>query len=178
MITNALPELSKISIRYAEEKDLAGMEWEGEYSHYRQLYRDIYVSSLRGDAIIWLADLLDHGIIGQIFAQLRSTRRDYADGHSRAYLFGFRVRPLYQNNGVGNLILTTAENELINRGFSCVVLNVSKSNLHALRYYLKSGYLVEGDDPGKWSYTDQYGNHIEVNDPSWKLQKTLKPELE
>jgi GNAT superfamily N-acetyltransferase len=178
VITNEFPDLSNIAIRHAEEYDLVGMEWEGEYSHYRQLYRDIYVSSLRGDAIIWLADLLDHGIIGQIFAQLRSTRSDYADGHTRAYLFGFRVRFLYQNNGVGNLLLTTAESELIKRGFRSAVLNVSKSNHHALEYYLKSGYIVEGDDPGKWSYMDQFGNHKEVNDPSWKLQKQLKPGLE
>jgi ribosomal protein S18 acetylase RimI-like enzyme len=173
--TKAFTDISEILIRYAEETDLTGMEWEGEYSHYRQLYRDIYFSSLRGDGIIWLAELLDHGIVGQIFAQLRSSRRDYADGSTRAYLFGFRVRFLYQNSGVGSLLLSTAEKELFDRGFHCAVLNVSKTNHHALQYYIKSGYIVEGDDPGIWSYTDQFGKLREVYDPSWRMLKTLKP---
>ena len=52
MTTQALPVTSytmpdglDIHIRQALEKDLPGMEWDGEYAHFRRIYRQHYQNS-------------------------------------------------------------------------------------------------------------------------------------
>jgi hypothetical protein len=49
--------LAQLKCRYLVDKDLPALEWDGEYSHFRRLYRDIYQSTLQGKAIMWVATL-------------------------------------------------------------------------------------------------------------------------
>ena len=93
--------LRQVIIRQVTEKDLPGLEWEGEYAHYRNLYADAYQRALQGRSVLWVADLPGTGLIGQVFIQLICDRPELANGRDRAYLYGFRVRETYRGQGLG-----------------------------------------------------------------------------
>ena len=105
------PPEAQLSIRKAAETDLIHLEWDGEYRHFRKLYQEIYQSSQKGDAILWVVDFNETGIIGQVFIQLNSARKELADGFNRAYLYGFRIHPKYRNLGIGSFVLQFVEKE-------------------------------------------------------------------
>jgi len=48
--------------------------------------------------------------------------------------------------GYGSHILEAAENELKESGFTRVILEVEPSNLPAIRFYIKSGYALFGEE--------------------------------
>lgn len=160
-------------IRQAEYRDLPALEWDGELIHFRRLYREIYQSSIKGNSILWLAETSSSGVVGQIFAQLRSMRIDLADGGMRAYIFGFRVKRSHQNRGIGSKLLDTCEAALLEKGYQYVNLSVSKSNIDALKFYQHRDYAVIGKDPGSWSYYNHKNDLIRVHDPGWRLEKQL-----
>jgi len=165
--------LSLISFRTAIESDLVALEWNGAYSHYRQLYQEIFQSAQRGDAILWIADLEDVGIIGQLFVQLNSVRRELADGASRAYLYAFRIKPSYRRNGIGSYMLSHVERRLLDRGFQYICLNVSRDNAAARELYERSGYRIIAAEPGYWHYIDDHGIRQYVHEPAWRMEKEL-----
>jgi ribosomal protein S18 acetylase RimI-like enzyme len=66
-----------------------------------------------------------------------------------------------------------AEDDILQRGYQTVTLNVSHKNHGALRLYLRLGYQVVGKDPGRWSYYDERGVLRHVYDPGWRMQKWL-----
>ncbi len=160
-------------IRFVEESDLMALEWNGEYSRYRNMYREIYCQSLTGNTLLWVLEIDKIGIIGQIFAQINSGNKKFADGKQRAYLFSFRVKNQFQNQGWGTQLLDNTEYYFTKRGFLYTTLNVSKDNQNALRFYLNRGYKIVGEEKGVWSYVDPEGNNQIVNDPSWRMEKML-----
>jgi len=165
--------LSLISFRTAIESDLVALEWNGEYSHYRQLYQEIFQSAQRGDAILWLADLKEVGIIGQLFVQLNSVRRELADGVSRAYMYAFRIKPGYRRNGIGSYMLSYVEKHLLDHGFQYICLNVSRDNAAARELYERSGYRIIAAEPGYWHYIDNDGEKQYVHETAWRMEKEL-----
>lgn len=162
-----------LCVRHVTRADLRALEWDGEYIHYRRIYTDAYIASQRGDAVLWIADLPNVGIIGQVFISLRSKRQDLADGNSRAYLYGFRVRPAYRDLGVGTCIMKFVEKDLLQRGYRILTLNVSQDNNSALRFYKRLGFYIVHPDPGHWSYIDHHGRRRYVNEPAWRMEKDI-----
>jgi ribosomal protein S18 acetylase RimI-like enzyme len=160
-------------MRKAIREDLAALEWDGEYAHFRRLYLDIYQSAERGEAILWVAELTGEDIIGQMFVQLSSARPELADGRTQAYIYGFRVRPAFRGKGIGTFMLEAAETDLVRRGFRKVVLNVNQDNVGARRLYERNGYQVVAEEEGRWSYLDQYGRRRQVNEPAWRMEKEM-----
>ncbi len=174
VIQNATTPLEKqLIIRKAEQSDLPALEWNGEYRHFRTLYSDIYQHALKGDALMWVVELPESGVIGQLFIQLVSARKELADGFSRAYLYAFRIQPQYRNMGLGSQLLSYVEAYLVQRGFRWVTLNVGKNNDRARRLYERHGYSIVADEPGRWSYTDELGNRRDVVEPAWRMEKDL-----
>jgi ribosomal protein S18 acetylase RimI-like enzyme len=161
------------NIRTVNRDDLPSLEWNGEYRHYRILYQDIFQSSQRGEAIMWIAEIPGASVIGQLFVQLVSARSELADGASRAYIYAFRVQEPYRDQGIGSRMLQVAEESLAKRGFCWVSLNVGKDNTAARRLYSRQGYSVVSEEPGRWSYLDEYGIRHEVNEPAWRMEKRL-----
>lgn len=172
------PLLARVSFRQALRSDLLSLEWEGEFSHFRRLYSEAYRSSELGQSVIWITELSDAGVIGQLFVHLRSDRRELADGETSAYIYGFRIRPAYQSKGIGTKLLEIAENDLILKGYRIVNLNVGQDNNRARALYERLGYRVIGSDPGRWSYYDQHGRRQEVNEPAWRMRKELNGRAE
>lgn len=167
------PITSRVNIRLAQESDLPAMEWEGEFSHFRKMYRNCFDRSRLGITLIWLMELEDAGLIGQCIIQLHSDRSELADGHTRAYLFGFRVRPAYRNLGLGTLMIHTVEDDLTRRGYRSLTLNVAKDNPDAMRLYNRLGFLIVAFEPGIWSYQDQFEQWHTVQEPAWRMEKYL-----
>lgn len=165
--------LERVKIRQLNEDDLQSLEWDGQFTHYRRLYREIWRSASHGKAVMWGVELEGEGILGQLFVQLDSSRPELADGIQRAYIYGVRVKPDYQRHGLGTLLMKYAEKDLKQRGFLSVTLNVSKENSLARKLYERLGYRITADEPGIWNYRDEEGILHEVCDPSWRMEKSL-----
>ena len=81
------------------------------------------------------------------------------------------------SSGVRGLFsVTITENDLLNRGYDIVTLNVGRDNPDARRLYERFGYNVVGDEPGRWSYLDHNGKRHYVHEPSWRMEKSLSLE--
>ena len=174
MDTESVAEwVQKVIIRQAEFADLPAMEWEGEFRHFRNLYADAYRRTLRHTALIWLAELPDAGLIGQLMLQLTSERQELADGVERAYLFGFRIRPAYRSQGLGTRMIWHVEEDLRQRGFTRLTLNVARDNPRAQSLYTRLGFVVVGSEPGIWSFIDDTGRRRWVEEPAWRMEKRL-----
>jgi ribosomal protein S18 acetylase RimI-like enzyme len=166
---------SNFSIRQVTRTDLPKLEWEGEYWKFRDMFADLYRSSLSGRTLLWVVAHQGGGgeLIGQAFVMLKSGERDAADGESRAYVFSFRVKDQWRNQGIGTYLMNFVEEDLHRRGFKYVTLNVAKENLAAQRLYQRLGYQVVGSRPGIWSFRDPNGNLHRVHEPSWRMIKSL-----
>ena len=160
-------------IRTVQKSDLTDLEWNGNYLHFRNVFRDAYQSSQRGFSILWIAEILNTGIIGQVFIQLKCARKELADGNKRAYLYSFRIKHEYQNQGIGSYMLQFIEKDLTKRGFKQLTLNVAKNNKKAQKLYFRHGYKVVAHEPGCWSYKDHQGILQQVREPAWRMIKLL-----
>jgi ribosomal protein S18 acetylase RimI-like enzyme len=165
--------LSRVVIRHLNEDDLPGLEWDGEFAHFRRVYAEAYERSLAGLSVLWVAELANAGIIGQVFIQLVCDRPELANGIDRAYLYSFRVRSFYRGSGVGTRILNTVEADLRKRRFSHVTLNVARDNDRAMQLYFRHGYRIVAPEPGIWSYPDENGIWRHVEEPAWRMEKKL-----
>lgn len=164
---------TKLVIRHGKQSDLPTLEWGGEYTHFRRLFAEAYQQVELGKALIWIAEIPQEDLIGQLFISLKSHRADLADGLNRAYLFGFRVRPAYRGMGVGSAMMLAVEEDLIKRGYSQLTLNVAQDNIPARAFYEHFGYRMIHSDPGKWSFVDDRGHRVDVNEPAWRMIKDL-----
>lgn len=168
------PEWFKhIVIRQCSRNDLPALEWEGEYIHFRRVFLETYNRSLRGLSVLWVADLPNTGLIGQLFVQLNTDRPELADGKTRAYFYSIRVRPSYRSVGLGARLLLVAETDIIRRGFQYATLNVAKENVRAQMFYERHGYARVAHEPGNWSYPDEQGIWHYVEEPAWRMEKKL-----
>lgn len=161
----------QITLRYATHQDLPALEWEGEFAHFRHVFAEAYRLKELGEVVIWVAELIDIGLIGQLFIQLYGPNHLQSNGNRYAYIYGFRVRPLYRGNGIGSRLLQRAEADLLNRGFERITLNVARDNKSARRLYERFGYQVVAPEPGIWSYLDDQGRRRFVNEPAWRMEK-------
>ncbi|NJD59579.1 MAG: hypothetical protein C3F13_05095 [Anaerolineales bacterium] len=162
-----------VSIRQAKKTDMPALEWDGAYSHFKRLYEDTYLMVEQGAALIWIAENNGGELIGQCFVSLKRNRPELADGILRAYIYGFRVKPKFRNQGVGTQMMSTIEDDLRERHFHQVTLNVGQDNNNARRFYERLGYNVVGSDPGYWSYIDDKGKRIDMHEPAWRMKKDL-----
>jgi ribosomal protein S18 acetylase RimI-like enzyme len=167
------PWLSQLTCRLLTDSDLPALEWDGEYTHFRRLYWDIYNATLQGNALMWGALLPQVGLVGQVFIQLSSARLELADGKQRAYIYGFRVKRSFRSQGVGRILLCVSEEDLFARHFRIATLNVGIDNPRALQFYENHGYRMVGSDPGRWSYIDHRGVRCQINEPAWRMEKEL-----
>jgi ribosomal protein S18 acetylase RimI-like enzyme len=167
----AIPLDQQVIIRYASRQDLPALEWEGEFTHFRHVFSEAYRLKELGEVIMWVAELLEFGLIGQLFIQLYGPNQLQANGSRYAYIYGFRIRPIYRGNGIGTRLLQKAETDLVSRGFERIALNVARDNKPARHLYERLGYQVVAPEPGIWSYLDDQGRRRFVNEPAWRMEK-------
>ncbi|MDO9085629.1 MAG: GNAT family N-acetyltransferase [Anaerolineaceae bacterium] len=165
--------INNVIVRHLIFSDLPQLEWDGEYSHLRQVYLNAYKKRNEGKYILWVADLPKSGIIGQVFIQLNSTRKDLADGYFCAYLFAFRIKADFRNAGLGTRMLSVVETDLVKRNYGEITLNVAKTNDIAIRFYNRLGFEIIGSESGEWSFRDQNNKLQHVKEPALKMIKTI-----
>ena len=159
-------------IRPAIEADLSEMEWEGEYSQYRLVYRRVMEEMQLGKRMMLVAEC-DDRVVGQIFIQFHVSRADLRRGVNSAYLHAFRVRSAYLNQGIGTRLIFEAEAVLRAAAYVRAVIDAAEDNVGARRLYERLGYTFFKDDPGCWSFVDHQGKLVNVNEPSALLEKWL-----
>lgn len=172
-IANPDAKLENIRIRKLSREDLPSLEWDGEFTHFRNVYKGVYQRTQIGTAAAWVAEAPVDGIVGQVFLQLDCDRPELANGWNRGYLFSFRIKPLYRNMGLGTRMLTVLQNFLITRHYTRLTLNVARDNPDAIRLYKKLGFQIVAEEPGIWSYIDHLGKVQTVHEPSWRMEKSL-----
>jgi ribosomal protein S18 acetylase RimI-like enzyme len=157
-------------IRHVTEADLAALEWDGEYRRFRRLYRTAFEEARLGERALLIAEV-DGRVVGQIFVQLQGTLLGQPE--TTGYLYAFRVRPPFRNQGIGTSLVAEAEAVLRRHGLTRAVIAVAKENEPALRLYERLGYVRFGEDSGEWSYIDDHGRIQDVVEPAFLLEKTL-----
>jgi len=167
----AIPLEQQVIIRQAGKRDLPALEWEGEFSHFRHIFAEAYRLQALGDVIMWVVDLPDYGLIGQLFIQLYGPKQIQTSKTKYAYIYGFRIRPDFRGKGIGRRLLKSVESDLERRGFKHISLNVARDNDAAKRLYEREGYRVVAPEPGIWSYLDDKGRRRFVNEPAWRMEK-------
>jgi ribosomal protein S18 acetylase RimI-like enzyme len=170
--------LASITLRLATQADLSALEWEGAYTHFRRVYARVFERSLRREALMWVAEGEPGALLAQLFVLLISEADPaVADGHLRAFIHSFRVRPELRGRGLGSRLLARAEDDLHQRGFRWVYLHVARDNAEALRLYERNGYKLISPVSGDWEYEDHLGRTQRVHEPGWRLMKNLKGNL-
>lgn len=165
--------LDSVNIRLMRESDLPIIEWDGEYTRYRKVYREVYRGLLAGRAIPWIAEVNHIGIIGQIFLTEKNPHPDYCPDQSYMFISSFRVKPLYRNQGLGTLLLKICDITSSDRNIRSIFLNCAKTNRRCKKFYERDGFSAIREDPGKWTYIDHQGNIREENEPAWLMKKTI-----
>ena len=165
--------LGDLIIRQVVKDDLSALEWDGEYTKFRRMYASLYRDTQTGRALMWMVETPQKEMVGQAFVVLRSRELAAADGERRAYIFSFRVKSQYRNKGVGAYLMEFVHDDLRQRGFKFVTLNVAKDNPNAIHLYRRLGYKVIGSHAGKWSYTDHEGVTHHVDEPAWRMMKRI-----
>jgi ribosomal protein S18 acetylase RimI-like enzyme len=169
-----LADVDKVVIRPIRAEELPDLEWEGQYTKYRQVFAQTFADVQRGQRIMLVA-VAGGQVIGQVFVQLSSSETRYADGATRGYLYSLRVRPEWQGNGLGTRLIRAAEAALRARGFSVAVIAAGKDNPGARRLYERLGYQTFADDPGVWYFTDVNGVQQQQVEACWVMEKRLPP---
>jgi len=169
--TSMLVEMP-VLFRLATRSDLPKLEWFGQYTHYRNLFRRAFREQQSGRRVMLVAATGSFPI-GLVIVQLKSGDAAVADGKTRAYLYSLRVMEMFRGHGIGTRLVQEAENIVLDRHFHWTTIAVVKENHRARRLYERLGYRVFRDDPGQWSYLDHRGQVRHVNEPCWLLEKHL-----
>jgi len=165
-------EALDVIIRNADERDLLALEWDGEYTRFRRLYREAMHEARKGKRAILVAEVGDL-VVGQLFVNYHSTWRKSFFGQRTGYLHSFRVKPNFRNQGVGRNLIAQAESMLVQRGFNRAVISVAQTNEAALRLYQSLGYELFREDPGRWSFKDHHNQIHHIIEPAYVLRKSL-----
>jgi ribosomal protein S18 acetylase RimI-like enzyme len=166
------PVTLPISFRLAQQDDLPKLEWYGQFTHHRNLFRRAFTDQQRGKRLMILADC--NGFpIGHIFILFLNTPAHNKEREKRAYLYSLRVMEMFQGQGIGTRLIHQAEEHITQRACHHVSIAVAKTNERARRLYERLGYGVYGDDPGVWNYQDHLGRMRQIKEPCWLLQKEI-----
>ena len=137
-----------IRFRIATEADLTLLEWYGQYTHFRNLFRMTYEGQLEGERLMLLADL--NGFpVGQIFILLNQrvtfwqAMTGYKAPDQRGYLYALRVMDHLQGAGIGTQLILEAERLMFEHGSQWATISVAKDNPRAKKLYENLVKLVQ-----------------------------------
>jgi ribosomal protein S18 acetylase RimI-like enzyme len=161
-----------ITLRLAVKADLPKLEWYGQYTHFRHVFRRTFTDQQLGRRLMLLA-VGNNFPIGQIFILLKSIKHTAPDGSTPAYFYAFRVMEFFRGMGIGTRLIQEAESIVHSQGASWARIAVAKDNPKARQLYERLGYRIYAEDPGNWSYLDHQGMVQHQHEPCWLLEKNL-----
>lgn len=161
-----------VTLRAATAEDLPKLEWNGQYRHFRNVFRRTFREQQAGRRLMLLA--VSNTIpIGQVFILFKKPMALGAE--ARGYFYSFRVMEMFRGRGLGSALLHEAEHIIGERGYEWAVIAAAKENIGARRLYERLGYRIFAEDTGNWSYVDHRGVRQEVHEPCWMLEKSICP---
>jgi ribosomal protein S18 acetylase RimI-like enzyme len=167
---STFPVQLEITFRLATRADLPKLEWYGQYTHFRTVFRRTFSEQEQRRRLMLIADCGDFPI-GHIFVQLNN-RRSW-DNRTRGYLYSLRVMEMFRGKGIGTRLVAEAETMLRELGYTWATIAAAKENPRARRLYERIGYKIFTEDEGEWSYIDHEGKIRNVHEPCWVLEKKL-----
>lgn len=165
-VTLSLP----VHVRLCEEADLPKLEWFGMFTAHRGIIRSAFDAQQQGRGAIILAIANDHPI-GQVWVELARPGGDFA-----GFIWAVRVFPWLQGLGIGRILLSSAEELLVEHGFASAEATVDIENTGSQRFFQTCGYQEHGRRVEKWSYTTPEGQQIEQEKERLLFWKRLPQE--
>ena len=162
---------AKLKLRVAKASDVSKLEWNGQFTHFRNLFRRAYSEQRRGNRLMLVMDFNGYPV-ARLFIQFINPGR-FETGIKRGYIYSFTVMEPFRSLGIGTQMMKTAEAILIKKSYPIATISVAKSNIRAYKLYLRHGYEIYGEDDGQWQYRDHEGNTHQVDEPSWLMKKAL-----
>lgn len=168
----------QIQLRLATHDDLPKLEWHGEYTHFRNVYRRTLHEQQSGKRLMILADLNNYPV-GQIFVLLSNfnlpqPQPKHPSTDLYGYIYSLRVMEHLRGLGVGTQLIYCAESMLRQRGYDWSIISVGKNNPRARQLYERLGYQIYAEDAGRWQYINHHNETVHVHEPCWMLEKLLK----
>ena len=160
-------------IRKATGEEMLALWGYQEYGSASPTARFFYDSITAGSAVFWTLD--DDGVpVGELYAFLKLSDSDFADGKNTAYLCAFRVNKEYRGQGNGSRLMETVLAELKEMGFRKVTIGVGSDEPWNVRLYRRFGFLTKIRD----CHYDPCGMDDEMHPRYeetawWLLQKDL-----
>ena len=165
--------LDTVIIRFLREDELPLLEWNGEYKRYRRIYSEIYRNSQKGLAIPLIAEHPTEGIIGQVFLSQKEPSQNYGIRSRYYFLSSFRVKPKFQNHGLGTLLLEECERQVRLHHLRDIYLNCARNNNHARWFYQDHGFQVIRLEDGDWTFVDDQGFVVTEHQNTFLMRKSL-----
>jgi ribosomal protein S18 acetylase RimI-like enzyme len=162
---------TQLKIRVAQASDVSKLEWNGQFTHFRNLFKRAYDEQQQGRRIMLVMDFNEYPIARLFIQFLSSNQQNTHIIHG--YIYSFNVMEPFRNLGIGTHLLNTAEAILTQRHCMIATISVAKHNKRAYKLYSRHGYEIYAEDDGKWDYVDHEGTRHHVNEPSWLMKKTL-----
>lgn len=163
---------AKLQIRVARASDVHKLEWDGQFTHFRNLFRRAFSEQRRGNRLMLIMDFNNYPI-ARLFIQFINPDNDESDGIKRGYIYSFTVMHPFRGLGIGTHMLKIAEAILIKRQYPIATISVAKTNHRAFKLYKGRGYQIYGEDEGIWEYRDHEDVVHKIDEPSWSLKKNL-----
>ena len=171
-----------VQFRVATKRDLPLLEWYGQFTHFRNLFRLTYEGQLRGERLILVADVNGYPV-GQVFLlfnqgtvlfqNILRRKKNGAPRQQRGYIYAFRIMDHLQGLGIGTRLMYEAESILMDEGCSWATISVAKDNPRAKHLYERLNYQVYLEDEGRWNYVDHTDTVVQVHEPCWMMEKRL-----
>ncbi len=165
--------LDRVMIRLLREEDLPALEWDGEYSRYRKIYREVYRNSEKGISLPYVAETEEDGIIGQVFMTKKEPNPSYSPRSRYFFLSSFRIKPDFRGRGLGSLMMRVCFRDVRNQKLRDIFLNCSSDNDRARHFYERNGFRIIRLDKGNWTYINEEGYVVTEPQSAYLMRRTL-----
>lgn len=158
-------------IRTCTREDLRALEWDGLFTHHREIIERTYAAQEQGQQLM-LVGVSGGPPMAQVWIDF-----DEEAASGAAIFWAFRVHPSARGRGLGTRLLAAAEEAARRRGCQRAVLFADPANERAARLYARCGYLPTGRVTRGYSYTTPDGRVCHHLDELVRLEKQLEPPL-
>jgi ribosomal protein S18 acetylase RimI-like enzyme len=156
-----------LEIRVVRRGDLRALEWDGLFTHHREIVENTYRDHVEGRQVMLVGDV-GGAPLAQAWVDLtRSANR------RAGFVWAMRVHPRLRGRGIGQRVMAAAERAIAERGFEASELVVETGNHRARRFYERLGYVSVGTGSETYSYSTPDGQEVEHHLHVVEMRKEL-----
>ena len=148
--------IDRMEIRRCRREDLRALEWDGLFTHHREIIERTFAEQTNGMQVM-LVGALDGQPVAQAWIALGArTRRKRRAGT----LWAVRVHPRLRGRGLGQRLVTSAERTALEHGLDQLDLVVEHTNAAGRAFWERLGYEPIGPVSQHYSYTTPDGRAV------------------